>query len=424
VTSTPAALPTAAEVVVIGAGLAGLSAAWELSRAGVHVVVLESADRPGGRVRTDLVDGFRLDRGFQLINPSYPRLRRLLRTGPLDAGRLDFQTFDAGVRVALATGAAILADPRRSPRDALGTLRAPVGSLAEKTAFAAFALACAALPARRLTGAADRPYGQTLSRLAISGPLRRGVLTPFLAGVFGEDAEQTSTRFATLVLRSFLRGSPGVPAAGVQALPDQLAAGLAPGSISCGVRVRRLDGTLVHTDGGSILARAVIVATDPAAAASLTGIVAPAMRALTTFWFAADRTPLRRRILSVDSLRRGPLVNTAVLSQVASSYSSDGRALIAATMLGLPAAGADELAARHAGIIYGCSTSDWRLIRTDAIAGALPAMTAPLKVQKPVQVGTSTFLAGDHRATASQQGALASGASAAQAALAELRGGH
>ncbi|MGI8665490.1 MAG: NAD(P)/FAD-dependent oxidoreductase [Jatrophihabitans sp.] len=416
-----------ADVVIVGAGMAGLVAAVELSRAGRQVLLLESADRPGGRVSTDLVDGFRLDRGFQLINPSYPQLRRLDSLGVLDLDRLQLQGFQAGVRVALDDGHAVLADPRRSPKDLLAGLRAPLGSPLDKARFAAWALRCATLPPARLVTGPDQPYGDRLSQAGIDGPLRRSVIEPFLAGVLGEDAGQSSAHFVSLLIRAFVRATPAVPAWGMQALPAQLAGALPAGVLRTGVHVQALerdaDATVraVRTDGGSIGCRAVLIAADPASAARLAGLDVPELRSLTTFWFVADQAPYRRPLLHLDGTRRGPVVNAAVLSAAAPAYSPDGRALIASTMLGLPEGRDTERVVREqTGRMFGAPSQDWQLLRTDAIAGALPAMRPPLTIRQPVQLSETLFVAGDHRDTASLQGALASGSRAARAIRRQL----
>ena len=410
---------TESDVVIVGAGLAGLSAAIELTRAGLSVIVLEAGAKPGGRVRTDLLDGFRLDRGFQLINPAYPQLQRLAKVGALDLDRLQLQSFEAGVRIALAGRHAVLADPRRSPGSALGALAAP-GSLAEKAKFVAWALKCGAGRPSKLLAGADEPYGERLSELGIDGPLRRQVLEPFLAGVLGEDSQETSAHFVSLLIRAFVKGTPGVPAWGVQALPDQLATNLLPGTLHCHTPVEGVDGTAVHTERETFTGRAVLVATDPRTAARLTGLPEPAMRALSTFWFVADHAPVTRPILHLDGLRRGPIVNAAVMSAAAPAYSPDGRALIGASVVGLPDDDTLDQVRRQLGLIFDTSAADWELLRLDAIADALPALPPLLTLRQPVQLSETLFVAGDHRDTASQQGALASGARAGRAIRRQL----
>ena len=121
------ALPDHAEVVVVGAGLAGLSAARRLHEAGRTVVVLESSDGVGGRVRTDVVDGYRLDRGFQVVLTAYPELH-----AQFDLEALDIRCFDPGAMVWDGRRLSTVGDPLRRPRTLLPTVTSPVGSVGDK----------------------------------------------------------------------------------------------------------------------------------------------------------------------------------------------------------------------------------------------------------------------------------------------------
>ncbi|SDQ32612.1 NAD(P)/FAD-dependent oxidoreductase [Quadrisphaera sp. DSM 44207] len=417
-----------AEVVVVGAGLAGLACAQRLAAAGVPALVLEASDGVGGRVRTDVVDGYRCDRGFQLVNPAYPALPRVV-----DLARLQLRPFAAGVVVATGAGRHRVADPRRLPSAALESLRAPVGSLPEKAAFARWALGAALADPRRVRDGTDEPLSSALDRAGVHGRLRRSVVTPFLAGVLGEDGGATSAAFTRLVVRSFVRGTPGVPAGGVQALPQQVAASLPAGAVRTAVPVIGVErtgaGVRVGTAAGAVRARAVVVATDAAAAARLLpGLRVPPPRALTTWWHLTDVPPAparTRRLLHVDGDRRGPLVNSAVLTAVAPGYAPAGadpaRHLVASTVLGARADGASERDVRaQLALLYGTATAGWDLLAVHALPHALPAVTAPLQARRPVDLGGGVFVAGDHRDTASQQGALVSGRRAAGAVLAAL----
>lgn len=418
------------EVVVVGAGLAGLACARRLSAAGVEVTVLEGADAVGGRVRTDLVDGFRCDRGFQLINTAYPEVRRVL-----DLPSLRLQPLPGAVVVASGSGRKILGDPRRTPASLLGPVLVgdltAVGGLREKAAFARWALGCATRDPAALLRAPDEPWGTAFDRLGLDGGLRRAVLDPFLAGILAESDGSTSRRFVELLIRSFVRGRPSVPLGGMQRIGDQLAGALPEGTVRCGIRVDDVGSSVggsrreVRTAQGPIRARAVVVATDPGTAANLTGLAVPQVRPLTTFWHATAEPPSPHGALHLDGDRRGPVVNTVVLSNAARGYSPDGRALVATTMLGLPSGDAADPTSepgvrRQLALIYGVDTACWDLVTTHAIPHALTAMDPPLNVRRAVALGDGLFVSGDHRDSASSQGALVSGRRAADAVLAHL----
>ena len=401
--------------------------------------MLEQADAVGGRVRTDLVDGFRCDRGFQLLNPSYPEARRTL-----DLAALDLRPLPGAVVIASRAGRRVLGDPRRTPLALLpaaliGDLTA-AGGPREKLAFARWALRSARRSPADLLAAPDEPWGTALVRLGIDGRLRRTVLEPFLAGVLGEADGSTSRRFVELLLRSFVLGRPAVPAAGMQAIPDQLAAALPPGTVHCGVRVDSIGGhgdgataasrtastRHVRTSGGTVAARVVVVAVDPTGAAALAGTAEARMYPLTTFWHTcAEPPPGRGGALHLDGDRRGPVVNSVVLSAAAPTYAPAGRALIATTMLGLPAsdpasADSEPGVRRQLARIYGVDTSSWELVTQHAIERALTPMAPPLDLRRAVSLADGLFVAGDHRDSASSQGALVSGRRAADAVLASL----
>jgi glycine/D-amino acid oxidase-like deaminating enzyme len=397
-------------IVVVGAGLAGLACAQRLTAAGLEVVVLEAADAVGGRVRTDEIDGFRCDRGFQLINPAYPVLRRVV-----DLDQLDLRSFGAGVVVAGVDGRSVLADPRRLPRLLPATLRSPVGSLRERVAFVRWALSCL-LPVRRLLAAPDLRLADALDRAGISGELRTAVLDPFLAGVLADWEGTTSATFVRLLMRSFLLGSPAVPSTGISRLPELLAASLPAGTVRLDQRVIDVGAEHVRTADEEIRAEAVVVATAPRAASELTGIPVPSTKPLTTFWHTAPRAPTTTKLLHLDGARRGPLVNSAVLTNVAPGYAPPGRVLIASSTVSADGSAAAELAVRRqAGMVYGIDTSDWELVSCQVIAEALPHQPPPLVLRQPARLAGGVFIAGDHRDTASIQGALVSGRRAADA---------
>lgn len=424
VPSSPQNLPTTAEVVVVGAGVAGLAAARHLSAAGLEVVVVEASDGIGGRVRSDVVGAFRVDRGFQLVNPGYPEVARVL-----DVDALDLQPFDAGVAVHRGGRVDTVRDPRRHPTAVLEALRFPLGSAKEKAALVKWAL-------RSLSTAdlksPDGGWSDGLDEAGVHGELRWSVVEPFLAGVLGEVDGTTSRRFVDLLVRSFVRGTPGLPAAGVQAVPDQLAAGLPAGSVVTGVEVRHVGhgprSLVVETVAGGLSTQAIVVATDGHAAGHIVpGFGSERANALSTFWFAAPVSPApasRSRLLHLDGDRTGPVVNSAVVSAVAPGYvlaGGDHRALLAATVLGEDTSADVQTRVRaQLGRVYSADASQWTLVAAQSIPHALPVAAPPFEGPQPVRVDEGVYVAGDHRENPSLQGALVSGRRAADAVLTGL----
>jgi hypothetical protein len=258
--------------------------------------------------------------------------------------------------------------------------------------------------------------------------------------VFLEDELATSSRFFHLVWRSMLRGTLCLPRRGIQAVPEQLAGALPPGTVQLEKPVRELtgDGVLL-ADGSQLGAAAVVVATGSAeAAALLPGLSVPAGRTVTTVYHAAPASQLAEPILLVDTER--VILHTSVLSEVTPGYAGDGRALISTSVLG-PEADHPGPDTRQAGVngdrpgpyhddlepairrrlatLYQTPTDGWEHLATYTIHGALPAMTPPHPLSRRSRIDSRRYVCGDHRTTGSVQGALASGARAAREVLAD-----
>jgi hypothetical protein len=245
-------------------------------------------------------------------------------------------------------------------------------------------------------------------------------LRPFLAGVLLESELVTSSRYLDLLWRSFVRGRIGLPADGMQAVGEQLAARIGPERLHLGVRVRAVAPGSVTTDDGVCRTDAVVVATDPASADRLlTSIEASAPRRVTTHFHVLPSSPESEPYLVLGQ-PGGRLTNTVVLTDAQPRYSPDGRALVASSTLADTREDAvrDEVAAAH-----GVAPSDLEHLTTVAVEGAQPAALPPLQLRRPVDLGDGLFVCGDHRDTPSIQGAMASGARAARAVLRRLRPG-
>jgi phytoene dehydrogenase-like protein len=409
-----------ADVLVVGAGLSGLACATRLAGAGVGVRVLESGDAVGGRMRTDVVDGFRLDRGFQVLSTGYPEARRVL-----DLAALDLRELDSAVVVRREGRLHRVANPLAAPGAVPGLLTSSLLGARAKLALARYAAGATLLPADRLRARPDVSGPEAWRAAGIPDAVVHDVLTPFLSGVVLERELTASRRFLDLMMRMFARGRSAVPALGMQRVPEQLAARLPDGAVRLDAPVAEVAPDGVVAAGADLPARAVVLATDAWTAAGLLPGLGepPAARGVTTYYHVAPPWPGQSGTLVVDADGSG-VANSVVLTAAAPEYSGDGRSLVATSVVHDPSgAPAEPDVRRTLASLHGQDTASWELLATYDIPQALPAMTAPHRFRRPVRCA-GVYVAGDHRDTSSIQGALVSGRRAADAVLADLARGR
>ncbi|MFF4186233.1 NAD(P)/FAD-dependent oxidoreductase [Streptomyces sp. NPDC001691] len=410
--------PKATDVLVVGAGVAGLACAGDLLAAGVGVRVMEAGDAVGGRMRSDRVGGFVVDRGFQVFNTSYPQVRRRLALK-----ELGLRPFTPGVLIRRPSGLVRFSDPVRRPRTVPGLLPGRLAGTRDLAALGLLSARDMLAPVDRLKRPTDTTTRTALANAGISAAFVEGFFRPFLSGVFLEDELETSARVFHLVWRSMLRGTLCLPTAGIGAVPRALAAALPGDTVVLESAVAALtdDGALTSA-GQEISARAVVVATGPGPIPALLPAVAlPGYRIVTTYYHVAPRSPLGEPTLVVDTDRR--FLNTCVLSDVVPAYAPPGHALIATSVLGRDGQGREREVRAALGEAYESGTDGWDLLTVRTIEDALPAMPPPQPLTQTTRVAPGRYVCGDHRATGSVQGALASGARAAREVLHDLRTG-
>jgi hypothetical protein len=372
--------------VVIGGGLAGLNAALTLQDAGESVELYEASDDLGGRVRSDYVDGYILDRGFQLINAGYSELKRL------DVIReIDFCKADRTIDVITPFGISSIGDPRIHP---LMGLRSPLGSLKEKVAV--------------LTFLGDKPNGGISLRNALlasgTGNFYENLLRPFLRGVFLDELENVDSSYGREIIKSFILGDSGLPRAGIGALTEALGARVE------NVQLNSQIDSLAQFEG-----KKIILATDFSTAAKLLQIESTSTSVKSTTWYhtipAGVIATKRLRVTSAAS----PLVNSIAISNVVPEYAPEGRTLISSTSL---AALSDDVAVTEISKFWGIPASEFEFIKRYEIASSLPQFLPGRTGVSSARLTDSVFIAGDYRAAGSQNGALLSGRLAAMESLA------
>jgi phytoene dehydrogenase-like protein len=378
--------------VVIGAGLAGLSAALTLQNSGAEVTVLESSDRPGGRIATDLIDGFILDRGFQLINANYPEIKRWGI-----AGELDFKEAPRSVRVSFGTDYVTLGDPRTSP---FSIFSSASGSLASKAAFLKYLFS------------KPRQSESLETHLLRCGmaDLYQKVLRPFLQGVFLADPSRVSAVVGREIIATFISGRSGIPAEGVASLPIALAKRIK--DLRLNTRVEQIRGGVVSTDDGDFVAKKIILATDLTTSGQLLEAdeVTPFLSA-TTWYHTTINSPSDQAQLVIDSQNRGPVINSIVISNLSHKYAPIGQSLISSTTT---SHASESEVRRHLALMWGVSTSTWRFLAKYEIHSALPLFAPGVERIKSLRVSENIYHAGDYLTAPSQNGALLAGRLAAE----------
>ncbi|MEU2283985.1 NAD(P)/FAD-dependent oxidoreductase [Streptomyces sp. NPDC013178] len=436
-----------ADVVVVGAGIAGLSAAHRLSSAGVTTAVLEAAPCVGGRMATEKVDGFRLDRIGQLLSTAYPELATTpgldaLVLRPFAPGvllhsdgrhhRAGAQAGAGGARGALHAVRALASAPRPGalPRVRAGAVAAPprvragapLGTAVDQARLGAALTRIAATPAERLLRRPEAPAAEALAARGVPARTIDGFLRPLLAALLCDPDLTTSSRCADLALRAFAAGRLCLPEGGAEVLPELLARTLPPGTVHTGVRVTSVSTTSVTTaEHGEFRCRAVLVATDARTAAELLpGLRVPDFHPVTVLHHTTDDPPTTGAALLLDADRGGPVAHTTVTSRVDPSRAPAGRTLISTTVLGTPPPGVDTAVRMHLARLYGTSTARWETLAVHHTPEAVPAMRAPHDLRRPVRLLAGLYVCGDHRDTSTVQGALHSAHRAAAAILSDL----
>lgn len=410
------------DVIIIGAGLAGLTAARVLKSGGKTIKIIEATDGVGGRVRTDEVDGFLLDRGFQVLLTGYPEAKHFL-----DYRSLDLQSFDPGAMILTEKGMSEIGDPLRKPSQLFKTLYSSAGSFGDKLKMMALKFR---LTATSIDAIFSKPETTTIAYLKATGfsdKIISQFFKPFLTGIFLEDQLNTSSRMFEYVFKLFSEEETAVPAKGMGMISKQMAAHLTPDELILNEQVVQISGNQVITSSGQTHSgKLILVATQA------TNLPQPfhqdtvAGHAATTLYFSADTAPYKKPIIALNSSSCKIVNNIAVMDQVSKNYAVEGKSLISVSLVpgDIRLLEADSLANQAVDDlkVWFPDSVNWKHLRTYDIPYALPnAKQVSNEISASLlKLDEHSFVCGDHLLNGSINAAMKSGRLAAEAMLVAL----
>ncbi|HEX6773003.1 MAG TPA: NAD(P)/FAD-dependent oxidoreductase [Acidobacteriaceae bacterium] len=420
-----------ADVAIVGAGLAGLCCAARLEQAGISVILLEAADAPGGRIRTDFIDGFRLDRGFQVLFTGYPELAQ-----QIDTRALRLRTFARGALVWHGSRFHHFADPfRGSLGNAIGIITDPVVTLGDKLRIARLRRQVGRGAPADLFRPPELPTRQFLEKYGFSPKITDRFFLPLISAFFLEQELVTSSRYFQFLFRMLAFSDAAIPENGMESLPRQLAVRLRKGSIHTGVRVTALrrEGrgfVLEAANGSRYPAVQVVLAVDAEQAARLLGKRRFANSPVqwnrgTTFYYAAHRAPIAGPMIALngEGSAAGPVNSAVVISQASERYAPPGAHLIAANIVGRAPQSALQIEQlerethAHLRLWFGADVTGWTVCAGYPIVHAVPLCTRAEWQRGNSREAEGVYVCGDDRDLPSIQGALAAGRRAAELVL-------
>ncbi|QBN18674.1 NAD(P)/FAD-dependent oxidoreductase [Flavobacterium nackdongense] len=399
-------------ITIIGAGISGLTAAVYLHQKGYKVQILEASDRAGGRIKTDIIDGFRLDRGFQVLLTEYPETKALL-----DYKKLNLKRFLPGATVLYDGGQFEIADPFRRPTATFATLFAPVGSLKDKINTFFLKKKLVNISLSNLFKQPEIETSAQLKKYGFSSKMINRFYKPFFSGIFLENDLKTSSTMFDFVMKMFCEGDAAIPELGMEEIPKQLVAMLPENSIQYNVKVSAIENNKIICEDGTILdADKIIIATEAIGLANTyISKTKQNFHQVTNIYFEAKIAPTQKAVVVLNAATNKKWANNlTVLSNISSQYAPSGKVLISISYNGIPAIDDATLAENMKTELkqwYGNQVDDWKLLKTYRINYALPNQE---KVSNEVpnseiKINENLFICGDHLLNGSINAAMKSG---------------
>ena len=399
-------------ITIIGAGISGLTAAVYLHKKGYKVQILEASDRAGGRIKTDIINGFILDKGFQVLLTEYPEAKAIL-----NYEKLNLKKFLPGATILYDQGQFEIADPFRRPSAFLDTLFAPVGSLKDK--INTFILKKKLLNIT-LQDVFKQPQAETVSKLKDYGFSKKMIerfYKPFFSGIFLENELKTSSNMFDFIMKMFSEGDAAIPELGMEEIPKQLVKLLPDDSIIYNHKVKSIDNnTIICENGAKFTTDKIIIATEAIGFAK--NYIAESQQnyhQVTNVYFEAKLPPTNKAVVILNAATNKKWVNNlTVMSNVSDKYAPKGKVLISISLNGSPIEDDVVLAQNMKNELrqwFGNQVDDWLMLKTYRIKYALPNQNSVTNELNSMQfkINENLFICGDHLLNGSINAAMKSG---------------
>lgn len=402
-------------IYIIGAGLSGLIAAIELERAGFSPKILESSSEVGGRMKTDHVDGFLLDRGFQVLNTAYPESKKYL-----DYSQLHLKKFDPGAVIFDGKQSYIITDPLRNPLKIVGMAFSKVGTLLDKVKMFKLTQDLKSKSNEAIFNEPSVPTLQYLKEYGFSDLIIGNFFKPFFRGIFLEKHLNTSSRMFEFIFKMFSLGNAAIPAKGMGEIPEMLKRQLSKTQIYFNSPVKKVEGKTIHLTNGEIIeADRIIIATQPdRVMPQLQGQFPPAQKVI-NLYFSLQRSFMARPMIGLIPGENHSINNLVFMDDVSAAYSPKDKSLLSVTILETSLSEKELIKTVQTELeqISGVKAEYFKFIKSYYIHYALPAVD-DLKYIIPsteCKITDHVYLAGDYLLNGSINAAMTSGRIAAEA---------
>lgn len=391
-------------ITIIGAGIAGLTCAKYLKDKGIEALILESSDEVGGRVRTDVVNGYKLDRGFQVLLTPYPEAKKLL-----DYGALRLKQIPSGVRIRSGNEFFTMPNPLKNFFSAPQALMSPVGGFIDK--FKVLQLNFATRDADEPNSKSGESTYSFLKDFGYSQMMLDRFFIPFFRGVFLDEEMRTDAALFKFLYSQFSQGDVVIPENGMQAIPEQIKSCLFPEQIRLNTKVEEIVGGKVYLGDGEIIeSDVIVVATDAQMSAKLLGEESKTLFNGTTCSYFESDSSLDldgEPFLIINSNKNELIDHILPVSDIMPLFAPTGKTLISVNVVGNEEVAEQEMIS-ELGNWFG-QDKKWDHLRTYKIPNALPQFFIDSPVKSELNIGENLYRCGDYTAYPSLNAAMRSG---------------